>query len=195
MTRRYSLFYLLPYLARHRLDMSSGFLMVVLTVVASMFGPWVLKYVVDDLETSVVAEKLPIYAAMIVGIAVVEGFFRFWMRKILIGVSRRIEYELRNDFFAHLQRMSLSFFHSHPTGDIMSRATNDLNAVRSVLDPGIRYSMTTFVTAVCATSIVLRTNSKLTLLQYLPLALFILTVRHFALQINVRFARLKDEFC
>ena len=194
MTRRYSLFYLLPYLARHRLDMSSGFLMVVLTVVASMFGPWVLKYVVDDLETSVVAEKLPIYAAMIVGIAVVEGFFRFWMRKILIGVSRRIEYELRNDFFAHLQRMSLSFFHSHPTGDIMSRATNDLNAVRSVLGPGIMYSMTTFVTVVIATIILLRINSKLTLLAYLPLALVSLTVKHFGQQIHDRFERIQDQF-
>ena len=194
MTRRYSLFYLLPYLARHRLDMSSGFLMVVLTVVASMFGPWVLKYVVDDLETSVVAEKLPIYAAMIVGIAVVEGFFRFWMRKILIGVSRRIEYELRNDFFAHLQRMSLSFFHSHSTGDIMSRATNDLNAVRSVLGPGIMYSMTTFVTVVIATIILLRINSKLTLLAYLPLALVSLTVKHFGQQIHDRFERIQDQF-
>ena len=194
MTRGYSLFYLLPYLARHRLDMSSGFLMVVLTVVASMFGPWVLKYVVDDLETSVVAEKLPIYAAMIVGIAVVEGFFRFWMRKILIGVSRRIEYELRNDFFAHLQRMSLSFFHSHPTGDIMSRATNDLNAVRSVLGPGIMYSMTTFVTVVIATIILLRINSKLTLLAYLPLALVSLTVKHFGQQIHDRFERIQDQF-
>ena len=194
MTRGYSLFYLLPYLARHRLDMSSGFLMVVLTVVASMFGPWVLKHVVDDLETSVVAEKLPIYAAMIVGIAVVEGFFRFWMRKILIGASRRIEYELRNDFFAHLQRMSLSFFHSHPTGDIMSRATNDLNAVRSVLGPGIMYSMTTFVTVVIATIILLRINSKLTLLAYVPLALVSLTVKHFGQQIHDRFERIQDQF-
>ena len=194
MTRRHSLFYLLPYLARHRLDMSIGFLMVVLTVVTGMFGPWVLKHVVDDLETSVVAEKLPIYAAMIVGIAVVEGFFRFWMRKILIGVSRRIEYELRNDFFAHLQRMSLSFFHSHPTGDIMSRATNDLNAVRSVLGPGIMYSMTTFVTVVIATIILLRINSKLTLLAYLPLALVSLTVKHFGQQIHDRFERIQDQF-
>ena len=81
-----------------------------------------------------------------------EGFFRFWMRKILIGVSRDVEYDLRNDFLAHLQKMSLSFLQTRSTGDIMSRATNDLNAVRSVLGPGIMYSMNTIILVIISTS-------------------------------------------
>ncbi|MBM3792361.1 MAG: hypothetical protein FJW35_18715, partial [Acidobacteria bacterium] len=86
MTRKFSLLHLLPYLRRYRARVLFGFLMVSCTVIVGMFAPWVLKYVVDDLRTAFTAEKLPRYAGLIIGIAVVEGFFRFWMRKILIGV-------------------------------------------------------------------------------------------------------------
>jgi ABC-type multidrug transport system fused ATPase/permease subunit len=81
-----------------------------------MFQPWVLKYVVDGLKQSLNREKLFVYAGLILGLSIVEGFFRFWMRKILIGVSRDIEYDLRNDFLAHVQTMSLSFLQSRSTG-------------------------------------------------------------------------------
>src|SRR5207247_9763418 len=108
MKSRYSLHYLFPYLIRHKFHMTMGFLLVILTVVTGMFGPWVLKFVVDDLSQSFAREKLPQYALMIVGICVIEGFFRFWMRRILIGASRDIEYELRNDFFAYVQMMPLA---------------------------------------------------------------------------------------
>ena len=165
---KYPLLFLIPYLGRYRSSMIVGFLMVILTVVSAMFSPQVLKYAVDGLRQSFEAEKLPFYAALIVGIAIVEGFFRFWMRRILIGVSRKVEYDLRNDFLAHIQRMSLSYLQSRSTGDIMSRATNDLNAVRSVLGPGIMYSMNTVTLVVISTSILLNLNWKLTLLAYPP---------------------------
>jgi len=194
MKRKYSLFYLVPYLARYRSKMLVGFLTVVLTVAASMISPWVLKYVIDDLKVAFAGEKLPFYAALIIGMSLVEGFFRFWMRKILIGVSRKIEYDLRNDFLEHLQKQSLSFFQSRNTGDIMSRATNDLNAVRSVLGPGIMYSMTTFMTVIVATAILLRINWKLTLLAYVPLALASLTVKKFGQQIHDRFEMIQEQF-
>ncbi len=144
--------------------------MVVLTVAAGMLSPWIWKYVVDDIQGAFAREKLAFYGILIIGIALLEGFFRFWMRKILIGVSRDIEYDLRNDLFSHLQGMPLSFFQTRSTGDIMSRATNDLNAVRSVLGPGIMYSMNTIVTVLVATAILLHISWKLTLLAYLPLA-------------------------
>jgi ATP-binding cassette subfamily B protein len=194
MKRKYSLSYLVPYLARYRSKMLVGFLTVVLTVAASMISPWVLKYVVDDLKVAFAGEKLPFYAALIIGMSLVEGFFRFWMRKILIGVSREIEYDLRNDFLEHLQKQSLSFFQSRNTGDIMSRATNDLNAVRSVLGPGIMYSMTTFMTVIVATAILLRINWKLTLLAYVPLVLASLTVKKFGQQIHDRFEMIQEQF-
>jgi ATP-binding cassette subfamily B multidrug efflux pump len=168
--------------------------MVILTVTASMFSPWILKYVVDDLRQSIERSKLPIYAALILGISTLEGFFRFWMRRILIGVSRKVEYDLRNDFLAHVQQMSLSFLQSRSTGDIMSRATNDLNAVRSVLGPGIMYSMNTITLVVISTSILLKLNWKLTLLAYIPLALVSVTVKKFGGQIHDRFESIQAQF-
>ncbi len=189
-----SLFYLLPYLGRYRAKITVGTIMVALTVLAGMCAPWVLKYVIDDLQYSFSREKLPLYALMILGIAAIEGFFRFWMRKILIGVSREIEYDLRNDFLAHLQKMSLTFFQERNTGDIMSRATNDLNAVRSVLGPGIMYSMTTIVTVVVATIILIRLNWQLTLLAYVPLALASLTVKKVGKQVHDKFEKIQEQF-
>jgi ATP-binding cassette subfamily B multidrug efflux pump len=168
--------------------------MVILTVTASMFSPWILKYVVDDLRQSIERSKLPFYAALILGISILEGFFRFWMRRILIGVSRKVEYDLRNDFLAHVQQMSLSFLQSRSTGDIMSRATNDLNAVRSVLGPGIMYSMNTITLAVIGTSVLLKLNWKLTLLAYIPLALVSVTVKKFGGQIHDRFESIQAQF-
>lgn len=191
---KYSLLYLLPYLARYRSKMVVGFLMVVLTIAASMVSPWVLKYVVDDLRINFTGDKLPFYAALLIGTSLVEGFFRFWMRKILIGVSREIEYDLRNDFLEKLQKQSLSFLQSRNTGDIMSRATNDLNAVRSVLGPGIMYSMNTFITVIIATVILVRINWKLTLLAYVPLALVSITVKKFGQQIHDRFEMIQEQF-
>ena len=192
--RKYSLLCLLPYLARYRTKMLVGFLMVVLTVIASMASPWVLKYVIDDLRISFARDKLPQYAALLIGASLIEGFFRFWMRKILIGVSREIEYDLRNDFLENLQKQSLSFLQSRSTGDIMSRATNDLNAVRSVLGPGIMYSMNTVITVIIATVILLRINWKLTLLAYVPLALASVTVKKFGQQIHDRFEKIQEQF-
>lgn len=192
--KKYPLLFLLPYLGRYRLKIALGSLMVVLTVIASMFSPWVLKYVVDGLKQDISRDKLPNYAALILGISVVEGFFRFWMRRILIGVSRLVEYDLRNDFLAHVQKMSLSFLQSRSTGDIMSRATNDLNAVRSVLGPGIMYSMNTIALVIISTTILLNLNWQLTLMAYVPLALVSLTVKKLGNQIHDRFESIQEQF-
>jgi len=168
--------------------------MVVLTVIASVFSPWVLKYVVDGLQQALEKGKLPYYASLILGLSVIEGFFRFWMRRILIGVSREVEYDLRNDFLAHVQKMSLSFLQSRSTGDIMSRATNDLNAVRSVLGPGIMYSMNTIAQAIICTFILLRLNWQLTLLAYIPLVLMSISVKKIGGQIHDRFESIQEQF-
>lgn len=192
--RKYPLTYLLPYLGKYRFRMILGSCMVVLTVVASMFSPWVLKYVVDGLNEGFDKARLLQFAAIILGISLVEGFFRFWMRRILIGVSRLVEYDLRNDFLAHIQKMSLSFLQSRSTGDIMSRATNDLNAVRSVLGPAIMYSMNTVTLIIIATYILFRLNWKLTLLAYVPLVLVSITVKKFGGEIHDRFESIQEQF-
>jgi ATP-binding cassette subfamily B multidrug efflux pump len=192
--RKHPLLFLLPYLGRYRSRMILGFLMVIGTVVASMFSPWVLKYVVDDLKHGIAKGRLAQYAALILGISLVEGFFRFWMRRILIGVSRLVEYDLRNDFLSHTQKMSLPFLQARSTGDIMSRATNDLNAVRSVLGPGIMYSMNTVTLVIISTSVLLRLNWKLTLLAYIPLVIMSVTVKKFGGQIHDRFENIQEQF-
>jgi len=191
---KYPLAHLLRYLARYHLKLIIGFIMVLLTVVAGMFSPWILKYVIDDLQSGIVLKNLIYYAGLIVGISFVEGFFRFWMRKILIGMSRQVEYDLRNDFFAHVERMSLSFFQSRSTGDIMSRATNDLNAVRFVLGPGIMYSMHTLILSVIATYILIKLSWSLTLLAYIPLILATVTVKSFGRRIHDRFETIQEQF-
>ena len=192
--KKVPLTYLLPYLGRYRFRMVLGFCMVILTVVASMFSPWVLKYVIDGLNEGFDRARLLQFAAIILGISLVEGFFRFWMRRILIGVSRLVEYDLRNDFLAHIQKMSLSFLQSRSTGDIMSRATNDLNAVRSVLGPAIMYSMNTVTLIIIATYILFRLNWQLTLLAYIPLVLVSITVKKFGGEIHDRFESIQEQF-
>jgi ATP-binding cassette subfamily B protein len=192
--RKYPLLFLIPYLGKYRVKMALGFLMVLLTVSAGMFSPWVLKYVIDGLLHALQKEKLPLYAALILGLSVLEGVFRFWMRRILIGVSRDVEYDLRNDFLAHVQKLSLSFLQSRSTGDIMSRATNDLNAVRSVLGPGIMYSMNTVILGVFITSVLAKMNWKLTLLAYIPLVLLSITLKRFGQQIHDRFESIQEQF-
>ena len=188
------LHYLIPYLARYRFQIALGSLMVFLTVVTSLLTPLVLKYVVDGLKESLKSSHLIKYAGMILAISVVEGIFRFWMRRILIGVSRKVEYDLRNDFLAHVQTMSLSFLQARSTGDIMSRATNDLNAVRSVLGPGIMYSMNTLILGIIGTAVLLHLNWKLTLLAYVPLVLVSLTVKKLGTRIHDRFEEIQKQF-
>ncbi|MEJ2109872.1 MAG: ABC transporter ATP-binding protein [Acidobacteriota bacterium] len=191
---KYPLAHLLPYLGRYRLRLLLGILMVLLTVGIGLIAPQILKYVVNDLLSGIALRNLMLYAGLILGVSLLEGFFRFWMRKILIGMSRLIEYDLRNDFFAHIQLMSLSFFQSRNTGDIMSRATNDMNAVRFVLGPGIMYSVhTVFLTAI-VTSILLHMSWELTLLAYIPLIMATVSAKSFGRRIHDRFETIQEQF-
>ena len=192
--RKHPLLFLLPYLARYRSEVAVGSLMVVLMVFAAMAAPRILMYVVDGLTQGIEPNKLILYAALILGVAVVEGFFRFWMRRILIGVSRKAEYDLRNDFFEQVQKLSLTALGARSTGDVMSRATNDLAAVRAVLGPGIMYSMNTFTTFVVGSILLFHLNWKLTILSYIPLALVSLTVRYFGSRIHDRFEKIQEQF-
>jgi ATP-binding cassette subfamily B multidrug efflux pump len=122
---------------------------------------------------------LGIYCAILVVAMLIKGFFSFWTRWILIGVSREIEYDLRNDLLARLLRLDPEFYVRNRTGDLMSRATNDLNAVRMVLGPGIMYSATTIATTVLAIFFMIRLSPALTLLSLIPAPFVIIAVRYF----------------
>jgi ATP-binding cassette subfamily B protein len=192
--RKHPLLFLIPYLARYRSEITVGSLMVVLMVFAAMAAPRVLMYVVDGLTQGIEPEKLVFYATLILGVAVVEGFFRFWMRRVLIGVSRKAEYDLRNDFLERVQKMSLTALGARSTGDVMSRATNDLAAVRAVLGPGIMYSMNTITTFIVGSILLFHLNWKLTILAYIPLALVSMTVGYFGRRIHDRFEEIQERF-
>ena len=154
---------LLPYLARYKKQLGLGMAALVLGKTAGVFMPQVLRMTVDDLTVSITTQKLLFYAGLVVGISAVEGFFRFWMRRLLIGVSRYVEYDLRGDFFAHLQHMSPSFFHRWRTGDLMSRAANDITAVRMVLGPGIMYPAETAIITIGCLVFMVSISFELTL--------------------------------
>ena len=124
---------LLPYVLRYKRAFLLGLACVVITTAIQLLSPWVLKNAIDDLNRGVTREKLALYAGLLLAIAIVGGVFRFLMRRILIGASRDIEYDMRNAFFARLQLMPLAYYQARRTGDLMSRATNDLNAVRTMI--------------------------------------------------------------
>jgi ATP-binding cassette subfamily B protein len=161
--------HLRPYFARYRRQFVIGGAALVIANVVTLLGPWVMKYAVDDITRAITAEKIGLYAGLLVVIAAVQGFFRYHMRSILIGASRLIEYDLRNDMFRRLLALDAAYYARTKTGDIMSRATNDLNAVRMFLGPGIMYSMGTFVTFVVALAFMLRIDVRLTLFALVPL--------------------------
>src|SRR5271155_5126041 len=108
------------------------------------------------------------FAALIVLLSAVKGLFQYWMRVILIGLSRDIEFDLRNDLFSHIVTLSQDFYAKYRTGDIMARATNDLNAVRMMLGPGIMYFTETFFTAVFLIGVMGRVDWRLTLFCLIP---------------------------
>src|SRR5712691_9008092 len=184
---------LLPYVRRHRAPMAWGLLRLVLTTALSVASPWVLRYAIDDLTLTVTRQKLWTYSAFIVGIVLVEGIFRYYMRIVLISISRDIEYELRGDLFAHLTLLSPRYFQSHRIGDIMSRATNDMSAVRNVLGPGIMYTANTVATFVGTVVLMMRISPRLLGLALVPLVLVSILVRHFGRRIHDRFEAVQAQ--
>jgi ATP-binding cassette subfamily B protein len=185
---------LLPSLARYRRGLAWGIACVVVANCIGLAQPQVLRFAVDDLYRGVTAEKLGRYALVLFGIAIAAGLFRYWMRQAVIGISRAVEYDLRNDLFAHLQRQGLAWFQTHRTGEIMSRATNDLAAVRLMLGPGIMYLVNTATVALVALGFMIAISPRLTFWSLLPLPVVSLTVWFFGERIERRFASIQEHF-
>jgi ATP-binding cassette subfamily B protein len=184
---------LIPYLAPHRRVLGAGMACLVVTTALSVISPWVLRYAIDDLQREVTRAKLYLYAASIVGVVVLEGAFRYLMRMQIISVSREIEYELRADVFAHFTRLPPAYYQAQRVGDLMSRATNDLSAVRMVVGPGIMYTANTLATFVGTVAFMLTISPALLGLALLPLVLVSLLVRHFGRRIHDRFERVQEQ--
>lgn len=184
---------LIPYVTRYPRPLVFGMAALVLAKAAAVLAPQVLRATVDDLTLEVTREKLAFYAGLIVAIALTEGFFRFWMRRLLIGVSRHVEYDLRGDFLAHLQKMSPSFFQRWRTGDLMSRASNDITAVRMVLGPGIMYPAETVVVTIGSVAFMLAISWELTVVSLAVMPLVSLLVKKFGAAIHKRFESIQEK--
>jgi len=184
---------LLGYARPYRRDFLIGLASVVIATAISLASPIVLRYAVDDLTGGVTRTKLFEYGALLLAVGVVGGVFRFLMRRILIGASRHIEYDMRNDFFAHLEKLPLSYFQTHRTGDLMSRATNDLNAVRMMIGPSVMYSANTLLTFVVALTMMVSIDPRLTLLSLIPLPFASFSVKYFGSAIHKRFEQIQAQ--
>jgi len=184
---------LLAYMARYRGAFLLGFICIVSTTAITLASPWVLKYAIDDLTRGVTAAKLRLYGGAILGLAAVGGVFRFLQRRIMIGASRDIEFDLRNDFFARLQLFEPAYFHRNRTGDLMSRATNDLNAVRMMIGPAVMYLSNTVLTFIAVIWVMLSLNRRLTLLSLIPLPILSVAVYFFGAAIHRRFDKIQEQ--
>ena len=185
---------LVPYLKRYRSGLVWGGLCVLFNNGIWILFPQVLRRAVNDLHSGVTRQKLLTYSLLIVAIALIKGIFQFLTRWVVIGISRDIEFDLRNDLFAHLERLSYSYYQRHRTGDIMARATNDLNAVRMLLGPAIMYSANTIVFTAGALGFMLAISPKLTLYAFLPLPIASIVIQYFGRRIHERFERIQAMF-
>jgi ATP-binding cassette subfamily B multidrug efflux pump len=184
---------LFPYLSRHRAPLVLGLACLLLTTAAAVANPWVLRHAIDDLTREVTSRKLWLYAGVLVGLVAFEGVFRFLMRRILIGASRKMEYELRNQVFEYLTRLSPRYYQEHRIGEVMSRASNDMVAVRSVLGPGIMYTATTVATFAGTVTLMILISPRLTGLALVPLVLVSWMVRHYGRQVHDRFEEVQAQ--
>jgi len=165
------------YIAVHRRMFLTGLLCAFLSNSLGMVFPLVIKFSVDSIGASKGTRILLLCVLLLIVIKIVQGLFRFLMRHILIGISRKIEYKIRADLFEHLQSLPVSFYQRTRIGDIMSRATNDLNEVRMLLGPAIMYSFQTVVIVLFALPVMAYIDLKLTLFSFLPLVLVSLTYK------------------
>ena len=156
--------------------------------------PKLLKWVFDDLERAVTPRKILFYALLILGAALLGGVLRFGQRQVIQGAARRIEYHLRNSFFTHLQKLPASYYQDVRTGDLMARATSDMNAVRMVLSSAISYTSDAILFFVLAFVIMLDIDVQLTLLALLPYPILAILIKELGKRVYKRYERIQEAF-
>lgn len=185
---------LLPYFRPYRRGVVTGLVLVVISNVFTLLGPYLLKAAIDALETQLSRTVVLRYALLIVLVAVLAGVSRYYMRELLNGISRRIETDLRNDLFDRLLRLPPQFYDSWRTGELMSRATNDVLAVRMVAGPAIMYAVNTATVSTLALILMIWIDPTLTLFAMIPLLILPAAVFLFGRQIHDRFEKIQGQF-
>jgi len=185
---------LLHYFRPYKISLITGIACIMAGVVFNVSIPLIVGNAIDANWKQVTWAHLTIAALKVLGASALSGLFLFLQRRILIGMSRHVEYDLRNDFYARLVDQPQSFFHEHRTGDLMSRATNDLSAVRQLAGPMIMYSLQTVFVVIVIVPIIFAISWKLTLLLFVTMPLVSLTVKYFGQQVHTRFQQIQDFF-
>ncbi len=189
----------MPYLRKYRIPLFWGFCTVVMSNILTVIQPRIIGQAIDTLKAGLETQHvdsaaLMYYGLLVVGLSLVSGFFTFLTRQTIIVTSRHIEFDLRNDFLAHIQKLSLSYFQNTATGDIMAHATNDINAVRNVLGPGIMYPTDTCMTFTMVLVMMLLSDWKLTLMALIPLPVVSYVVYRLGKLINEKFEGRQEQF-
>ena len=185
---------LLRYFRPYKVSLIIGIACIVAGVAFNVSIPLIIGRAIDANWQQVTWQKLTIASLKVLGASALSGVFLFLQRRILIGMSRHIEYDLRNDFYAALVNQPQSFFHEHRTGDLMARATNDLSAVRQMVGPMIMYGLQTLFVVIVIVPIIFAISWKLTLLLFVTMPLVSLTVKYFGQQVHTRFQQIQDFF-
>ena len=185
---------LLKYFARYKKKLFLGFIFIILSNAGTVYVPLLLKDSVNALQHNATETQLLRYALFIIGASLFAGIFRFLIRETIIVVSREIEYDLRRDFWSHIQRLPLRFFQNNSTGNIMAHATNDINAVRMFLGPAVMYSIDTITRLLIVIVILLMLNAELTLYALLPLPILSLLIYKVGKKIHEKFTIIQEKF-
>ncbi|MDP2480045.1 MAG: ABC transporter ATP-binding protein [Candidatus Palauibacterales bacterium] len=185
---------LLPYLRPYGRGIALGLVLVVVSNLFSVAAPLLLKYAIDAMQTELSRSVILRYAGLIVLAALLGGATRYGQRELLNGISRKMERDLRADLFDHLLRLPAQFYDEWRTGDLMSRATNDVLAVRQVAGPAIMYLVNTTTMSLLVVTLMLRTDVTLTLLTLLPMLILPAAVYLFGQEIHRRFERIQAQF-
>ena len=185
---------LAPYLKRYWPSFAWGGLATLLYNGSKVLIPLIIGIAIDDMRRHLDPRRIAHQAELLLLVAISSAIFLYLNRQIVIGASREIEFDLRNDLFANLEKQSASFYHTHRTGDIMARTTNDLAAVRQLLGPAIMYSANTLVFTAAALPFMLRISPRLTLFAFVPLPIASVLVQYFGNRIHTRFERIQAMF-
>jgi ATP-binding cassette subfamily B protein len=183
-----------PYLKRYWKSLAWGGVAVILYNTLKVLVPIVIGHAIDDMRHGITQQKILYHALRLLLVAATSAVFLYITRQVIIGASREIEFDLRNDLFANLERQSPAFYNTHRTGDIMARTTNDLNAVRQLLGPAIMYSANTLVFTCAALPFMYRISPKLTFFAFVPLPAASVIVQYFGNRIHRRFERIQAMF-
>jgi ATP-binding cassette subfamily B protein len=185
---------LFPYLRRYWRSFVFGGLALIVYNAAKAMIPLLIGGATTDIQHNLSAVKVEHHALRLFAVAIVAAIALYLTRQIIIGASREIEFDLRNDIFSRLEAQPPEFFQRHRTGDIMARTTNDLSAVRQLLGPAIMYSANTIVFTAFALPFMLRISPRLTLFAFLPLPFASVLVQYFGARIHTRFERIQAMF-